>query len=68
MGREGSSATTGRKLVGNGAGVVAVVLVWAALSESVEMFGVDVPAWLVAFAMYLLGAATVWGLTSRPTR
>lgn len=67
MSTDRGSSTAGRRIVGNAAGILAVVLVWAILSDSVELLGTDVPAWLVGFAMYLLGAATVWGLTSRPT-
>lgn len=66
MAQENKGSSVGSKLVGNAATLIAVVLVWATLDETIDLFGSDVPAWVIAIAMYLLGAAMVWGLSPRP--
>lgn len=52
------------KVVGLVASLAAVGLVFLLMnSGSVEIVGINVPAWLLAVACYVLGALAVWGTT-----
>jgi hypothetical protein len=70
---EASRASGGAwyRVIGYASGVACVVLVYVLLdAPSVDILGLAVPVWVVAFASYLLGAGVVWGLgrDQRPGR
>lgn len=52
------------KVVGLVASLAAVGLIFVLMnSGSVEVAGMNIPAWLLAIVCYVLGAAAVWGTT-----
>lgn len=56
------SNSSGAKIVGVVASLAAAVLVFLLFSaDSVEVVGMDVPAWLLALVCYGLGGVAVWG-------